>query len=102
MPDPAAPRPPTQAACSFAFAISVSIGGVIGTPLGGALSDWVLHRARGRGPPASAAHVAAREASLVAGVIFAMMLLGLLAMAGAEAGWEWRLPSVPATPRGLA
>lgn len=75
----------SQAACSFAFAISVSIGGVIGTPLGGALSDWVLHRARGRGPPASAAHVAAREASLVAGVIFAMMLLGLLAMAGAAA-----------------
>ena len=35
-----------QAACSLAFAGAVSVGGVLGTPLGGVLTDTVLSRAK--------------------------------------------------------
>jgi MFS family permease len=75
----------SQSACALAFAVSVSIGGVLGTPLGGVLTDRVLHRSRAASPRVSAEHEQAREAALIAGVISVQMLLGLAAMIGAAA-----------------
>mmetsp|Transcript_20758 Transcript_20758/g.67172 ORF Transcript_20758/g.67172 Transcript_20758/m.67172 type:complete len:557 (-) Transcript_20758:135-1805(-) len=75
----------SQSACAFAFAVSVSIGGVLGTPIGGMLTDRVLQRSRTASPYVSAEHESAREAALIAGVISVQMLLGLAAMAGAAA-----------------
>ncbi|EOD28199.1 hypothetical protein EMIHUDRAFT_456983 [Emiliania huxleyi CCMP1516] len=75
----------SQAACSLAFAGAVSVGGVLGTPLGGVLTDTVLSRAKRAGTPHSAQHAAAREAALVSGVICLLMLCGLLCMAAAAA-----------------
>jgi MFS family permease len=75
----------SQSACAFAFAVSVSIGGVLGTPLGGVLTDAVLQRSRASSPRVSAEHESAREAALIAGVISVQMLLGLTAMTGAAA-----------------
>jgi len=75
----------SQSACSFAFAISVSIGGVLGTPLGGVLTDAVLERSRRTRVPLSPEHEAAREAAIISAVISLQMLLGLAAMMAAAA-----------------